>query len=227
MRSPSVGNAAARRERRKVERREAILDAAALVFGDKGAHAATMDDVAEAAEVSKGTLYLYFPSKDELIVALAHRPLDVVLVRFDEMSGEGLDGLTLLKRLVADHQETTHEHAAQLRVAIGSLCTAANLQGATPEAQRDYGDRVRRLRGHYLAAIQRGMADGSIRPDIDPEEVGAALWAGMFGASFIRMNADRYEATMGDEPPPYPLERIHEAVAKLLFRAIAADREVA
>ncbi|MCA9610277.1 MAG: TetR/AcrR family transcriptional regulator [Myxococcales bacterium] len=222
-----MGNAAARRERRKIERREAILDAAAHVFGQKGAHAATMDDVAEAAEVSKGTLYLYFPSRDELVVALAHRPLDAVLERFDAMGDEGLDGLSLLRRLVAMHQQTTQEHAAQLRVAIGSLCTA-HVEPSTPAAApREYGERVRRLRSHYFAAIQRGMADGSIRPDIDPEEVGAALWAGMFGASFIRMNADRYEATMGDDPPPYPLEQIHEAVAKLLFRAIAADREVA
>lgn len=221
-----MGNAAARRERRKVERREAILDAAAEVFGEKGAQAATMDDVAEAAEVSKGTLYLYFPSKDDLVVALAHRPLDAVLARFDGIDAEGLDGLALLRRLVAAHQETQHAHAAQMRVAIGSICTGPPPVAAAT-SQRDYGDRVRRLRQHYLAAIQRGIADGSIRADVDPEEVGAALWAGMFGANFIRMNADRYQATVGEDPPRFPLERIHEAVSRLMFRAIAARPEVA
>jgi len=71
--SPFVGNAANRRERRRHERREAILEAAATVFGEKGAHAATMAEVAEAADVSKGTVYLYFPSKDDLFLALTEQ----------------------------------------------------------------------------------------------------------------------------------------------------------
>lgn len=216
-----MGNAANRRERRRHERREAILEAAATVFGQKGAHAATMDEVAEAADVSKGTVYLYFPSKDELFLALAHRPLDAVLARFEELTGDDVDGLTLLQRLVDAHQETTHAHAAQMRVAFASMCAGFD---PAPEwsSLRDYGERIQRLRRTYLDAIHRGIEDGSIRPDIDPDEVGAALWAGMFGASFIRMNADRFQLRVGDDPPPYALDRIHEAVSKLLFRAIAA-----
>ena len=212
---------AARRERRKHERRDAILEAAARVFGEKGAHAATMDDVAIAAEVSKGTVYLYFPSKDDLFLALAHRPLDAVLARFDELKDDDVDGLTLLRRLIAVHHETTHSHAAQMRVAIGSMCAGFDPAPDAP-ALREYAIRVQRLRRTYLDAIRRGVVDGSIRRDIDPEEVGAALWAGMFGASFIRMNADRFQRRIGEDPPPFPYDRIPEAVSKLLLRAIAA-----
>ncbi len=46
-----------------------ILRAARSVFGEKGYHAATVDEIAAVADVSKGTVYLYFPSKFEVFVA--------------------------------------------------------------------------------------------------------------------------------------------------------------
>ena len=48
-----------------------------------------MEDIAEEAELSKGALYLYFASKDDLFLALSHRPLDAVLERFRERHGPG------------------------------------------------------------------------------------------------------------------------------------------
>ena len=53
-----------RKEREKLQRREDILNAAERVFFSKGHKNSTMDDVAEEAELSKGTLYLYFKSKE-------------------------------------------------------------------------------------------------------------------------------------------------------------------
>ncbi len=50
-----------------------ILNAAQAVFAQKGFHQARMEDIADRAEVSKGTLYLYFKSKDDLIVRLLDR----------------------------------------------------------------------------------------------------------------------------------------------------------
>ena len=47
-----------------------ILDAAFRVFGDRGLHRATLDDVAKAAGITKGTIYLYFPSKAALFAAM-------------------------------------------------------------------------------------------------------------------------------------------------------------
>ena len=60
----------ARREREKEERRQSILKAAREVFFEDGFHRATVDSVAGRAEVSKGTVYLYFDSKETLLAAL-------------------------------------------------------------------------------------------------------------------------------------------------------------
>ncbi len=60
-----------RRDRERLARRRAILDAARAVFADKGYDQATLDEVAERAEFGKGTLYNYFPDgKEELFFTL-------------------------------------------------------------------------------------------------------------------------------------------------------------
>jgi AcrR family transcriptional regulator len=57
-----------RREREKNERRESILRAAIQVYDNEGYHAITMDKIAEAAELGRATLYLYFKTKDEIFI---------------------------------------------------------------------------------------------------------------------------------------------------------------
>jgi len=59
-----------RREREKQKRREQILDAARKVFAKRGFKGATIEDIAGEAELSTGTLYLYFKSKDEMYFSL-------------------------------------------------------------------------------------------------------------------------------------------------------------
>ena len=55
-----------RKEREKEQRRKDIIDSAEKVFFEKGLNNSTMDEVAKQAELSKGTLYLYFKSKEEI-----------------------------------------------------------------------------------------------------------------------------------------------------------------
>ena len=73
---------AERRAREKTRRRQEILDAARLEFFERGFHDPTVDDVAARAEVSKGTIYLYFVSKEEI---LAHLLLEGLALLLDDM----------------------------------------------------------------------------------------------------------------------------------------------
>jgi AcrR family transcriptional regulator len=59
-----------RKDREKQTKRQDILNAARLVFAEKGLHAATLDEIAEKAEFAKGTLYLYFTNKDDLFISV-------------------------------------------------------------------------------------------------------------------------------------------------------------
>ncbi|MDY0093032.1 MAG: TetR/AcrR family transcriptional regulator [Candidatus Vecturithrix sp.] len=74
-----------RKEREKRARQEAILKAAQKIFLTKGLDQATIDDVAEKAELSKGTIYLYFKSKEELYLSVFLKGLDVLMGQFHAM----------------------------------------------------------------------------------------------------------------------------------------------
>jgi AcrR family transcriptional regulator len=62
-----------RSERRAAARRQQILDGAARVFADKGFARATTKEIAQAADVSEGTIYNYFDSKEDLLIGLMGR----------------------------------------------------------------------------------------------------------------------------------------------------------
>jgi len=62
-----------RRERRVAARRIQILDAAARLFAEKGFHRTTTKDIAEAADVSEGTLYNYFENKEDMLLGIMSR----------------------------------------------------------------------------------------------------------------------------------------------------------
>lgn len=74
----------ARREREKQERRRSILKAAEKAFFENGFHHATVDSVAQRAEVSKGTVYLYFESKETILAHLLLEGLDDLVATLDE-----------------------------------------------------------------------------------------------------------------------------------------------
>lgn len=60
-----------RRERKKLETRQALLEAAWVLFRDKGFHDTTIEEITDRADVAKGTFFNYFPSKDGLLGELA------------------------------------------------------------------------------------------------------------------------------------------------------------
>ena len=74
-----------RKEREKERRRQQIMVAAKKVFTDKGFSKATMDDIANEAELSPGTIYLYFKNKEELYASLSLRILQYLQIRVEHV----------------------------------------------------------------------------------------------------------------------------------------------
>jgi AcrR family transcriptional regulator len=70
-----------RKEREKERRRQQIIVAAKRIFSEKGFNKTTMEDIAKEAELSPGTIYLYFKNKEELSVSLSLRILQYLHLR--------------------------------------------------------------------------------------------------------------------------------------------------
>ena len=77
-----------RKERERERRRQQIIVAAKRVFSNKGFNKATMEDIATEAELSPGTLYLYFKNKEELYASLSIRILQYLLIRIEHVNRE-------------------------------------------------------------------------------------------------------------------------------------------
>jgi AcrR family transcriptional regulator len=73
-----------RKNREKETRRQQILVAAKKIFSKKGFNNATMGDIAKEAELSTGTLYIYFKNKEEVFVSFSMRILHFLIIRIDQ-----------------------------------------------------------------------------------------------------------------------------------------------
>jgi AcrR family transcriptional regulator len=86
--------------RRKSERPHELLEAALQLFVEKGYAATSAAEVAQRAGVSKGTLYLYYPSKEDLLKAVIRRFMSAEIAsgaqRFDDFSGSSAEALRTL-----------------------------------------------------------------------------------------------------------------------------------
>lgn len=77
-----------RRIRDRERRRQQILVAAKRVFSGRGYNKATMEEIAREAELSPGTIYLYFKNKDELYASLTLRVLQFLLIRLEQIQND-------------------------------------------------------------------------------------------------------------------------------------------
>lgn len=100
----------------KSERRALILNAAIEVFAKKGFHHARVSDVARYAEVADGTIYLYFKSKDDLLISLFEEKMQLIVETFREEVYREESAQLRLKRFVELHLNMTAEHPALAEV---------------------------------------------------------------------------------------------------------------
>lgn len=155
----------------KNEMRGRIMDAAMTCFSRNGYHAAKMTDVATEAGLAKGTLYLYFPGKDELTVALLERYFDGLqeTVQAEPMPKDLGGFLTSLRGSL----QLSQDRQGKTRLFFDILGPGFEL----PQGRQVIGAFFRRLGAHYAAALEHLKQGGEVRRDIDCATAGAAIAA--------------------------------------------------
>jgi AcrR family transcriptional regulator len=149
-------------QRRPEARPDEILDAAHQVFGELGFARAKLEDVARLAGVSKGTLYLYFDSKETLFREMVRAKVVANLAEAEEMvrthEGPSRDLLVTL---------ATGMYHRMREVAMARISRVVQAEfGCFPELARFYFEEViLRTRRLVQEVIQRGVASGEFRPE--------------------------------------------------------------
>src|SRR5438552_5437167 len=92
------------------DKRERILDAAVKIFADKGFYSAKVSEIARVAGVADGTIYLYFKSKDDLLISLFEARMEQVNQNLKAaLAGQG-DAVERLRRALSAHFALGQEH---------------------------------------------------------------------------------------------------------------------
>ena len=186
--------ASGRREREKQERRQAILEAAAKVFLEKGPAAASMDEIAERAELSKGTLYLYFSSKEDLFVAASAEPLDYLISLFREAVDRSTTGLEAIKWAGWYFLDFLVKHPGQFRMAF--LSEGSSHSKVSPESMKAKAERQRECEHLIQTALTRAKEDGTLKPDSDIPLLSRLLWGHISGVLMLHSRCCYDDTTM-------------------------------
>ena len=186
-----------RRQREREERRNQILDAAERVFLERGFEETTMDELASEAELAKGTLYLYFKNKEDLLVDLLVRRRSPLLQRFGEAAADATDGLDHVRRLIeAQHQSFAGDPPQFRRFFLHRIVDGPPDSSDAPGVDA-HSRHVRRVVSSFLQAIERGQGDGSIRTDLNPHALTAQIWGGTVGTLLMEMHLPRMRERLG------------------------------
>jgi AcrR family transcriptional regulator len=168
---------AERREREKEQRQNAIIDAAEKIFFSEGVENSTMGEVAAAAELSKGTLYLYFENKNDLYHAIVLRGLNILYEMFAKAVGGEEKGI---EKLNAIGQAYFEFHRQFPNYAHAILHHEGHKIELDSKEQSPYighcfeaGNRLFQL---MQEAVKAGISDGSLRPDLNPLLVSMVMW---------------------------------------------------
>ncbi len=153
-----------------VRPREAdLLRAATRLFGERGFHATSMQDLAEALGMNRGSLYHYIDSKDDLLWSILSNALDLLLARVEPVLTDDADPARRLANGVREHLHVAADFAEELSL------IQIELRSLTDERRRQMIQRRNAYEDLWRAALNDGITSGQLRPDIDVRLAGIGI----------------------------------------------------
>lgn len=174
-----------RREREKAQRREDILQAAREVFLHGSPFRGTIDDVAARAQVSKGTVYLYFESKETILALLLLEGLAVLQARFEKALAPRkiLPAERCLARLADAYFHFCREFPAHFRLMM-AFDSGQFRERVPAELYQQIFDSSKRLLQFVTDVVQCGIDDGTFEVD-NAWHTAGVLWGALNGALLL------------------------------------------
>lgn len=175
------------REKRANQRKKDILFAAAQVFNDKGYHEATIEEIADKIQYTKGSIYYYVKSKQDLLYQCNKLAMDMLIKKLDEIVDSSDGPEEKLRKIIQMHIKTAIDEFA-------IMVTALQLEFALEEP---YKQQIIELRDVYerkiLSILEEGVAK-AIFKEMDLKItgfiiIGAMNWMKRWYSSSGRLSA--------------------------------------
>ncbi len=197
------------------DKRRRIIDAAVEVFAEKGFFGAKVSEVAKRADVADGTIYLYFKSKDDILISLFEEKMEGIIGRLTEILDQVEDPRQKMRRYIMEHLELVSQQPHLMQVLTVELRQSARfIKEYRPQGFKKYLEVIG-------AILEEGQAKGVFRKDLHPGVFRRAL----FGAiDEISLEWVLHAQAHPDEGPPSHLDpkMVAEQIAEFILRGLAA-----
>lgn len=204
-----------RREREKQARYDTILDAAELVFSEKGYERTSMDDIARTASLSRALLYVYFKDKAAIQRGIMLRAGHSLFRRFEEARQTADNGLAQIRAMGESYYRFYLEEPDY----FSALTKASTAMAEADESQaQEMLCSKSDLMELMVGAIELGLQDGTMNRDriTDPVQTALYLRGALHGVILL------CQSEMGEGNPEFPAEQLIRHTMDMLTSSISA-----
>ncbi|WP_419661926.1 transcriptional regulator, TetR family [Desulfosarcina variabilis str. Montpellier] len=165
-----------RKEREKERRRQQIIVAAKRVFSEKGFNKATMEDIAKEAELSPGTLYLYFKNKEELYASLSLRILQYLHIRVTHVNKDTTLSPDQKVKALMEAMYDVYDFDPLIIINMFHLQSSETLKNLSETLLNEIKDLSRRSNSAIAKIFEEGIKKG-IYVDRHPMAMADIFWS--------------------------------------------------
>ena len=186
-----------------------IIQAATRIFAEKGFFKATVSDIATAAEVAEGTIYLYFKNKDDVLISIFETSMDMFLREVEEELSSLQDASERLRRFILLHLSLVERHQELAQVLHVELRQSSKFM-------REYrGGRFRDYLQFVQNLIESGQKQGVFREGLDSRLLRRSIFGALDEAALRWVLSER---------KPYDLEECGNQLADLFLHGLVKTR---
>ncbi|OGK86353.1 MAG: hypothetical protein A2X52_08295 [Candidatus Rokubacteria bacterium GWC2_70_16] len=191
---------------RDPDKPQQIIDAAVRVFARKGYYNARVSDVAKEAGIAAGTIYLYFKTKDDILVTLFREKMAQFVATLRKSIADEPDAVAKLRRLIFLHFQLLEQHPELAEV----------VQVEQRQGQKFFrGASAHEISSYFTligSVLEEGVAEGRFRPGLPVKTATKALFGAM----------DQMATSWVLGKRGYRLADTAEALADIFLRGVAA-----
>jgi AcrR family transcriptional regulator len=198
------------KERQRQEREHLILQAAEELLLERGYHETSIDEIAARVGVAKGTVYLHFNSKEELVFALFERELQSLLASTETILSTPASPRARLQAII---EHVSGSLSSQRMRLLGGLAQNAELRGLLAAKKQGLMERLEEPTRRLYAVLDEGKAAGEFDPTM-PTAVMLTMFTGVL-TPFGHQRLIVQEHLSTDE--------VVKQVSRFFFRGIGAE----
>jgi TetR/AcrR family fatty acid metabolism transcriptional regulator len=188
------------------DKHQQIIEAAVRIFARNGYYNSRVSDIAKEAGIASGTIYLYFKTKDEILVTLFREKMAEFVATVRKAIAAEPDAVAKLRGLIALHFKLLEDHAEMAEVVQVELRQGQKFfRGASANEVSGYFDLI-------SSVLEEGMAAGLFRNDLPVKTVRKVLFGAM----------DQMATSWVLGKRGYKLSETADAVADIFLKGLAA-----